>query len=81
MFDSGAGSEGKAQDPAGVDSGSVAHLWCRRPFFHIKNRDIVFDFSITANSASTLAVTFFRLLEPCSYVRFDILKLLQVSLM
>ena len=38
-------------------------------------------FSITARSASALAVAFFRLLEPLSYVRFDILKLMQVSLL
>ena len=46
----------------------------------LKNWVADFVFSITARSASALAVAFFRLLEPLSQVRFDILKLMQVSL-
>jgi len=46
----------------------------------LKNWVIGFVFSITARSAPALAVAFFRLLEPLSQVRFDILKLMQVSL-
>jgi len=45
-----------------------------------KNWVIGSIFSITTRCASALAVVFFRLLEPLSYVRFDILKLMQVSL-
>jgi len=41
-------------------------LWCS-PFWHTKNWAIGFVVSITARSASALAVAFFRLLEPLSY--------------
>ena len=37
MFDSGAGSEGKAQDPAGVDSGSVATSDAEDPSYTLKS--------------------------------------------
>jgi len=46
-----------------------------------KNWVISFVFSVTARSASALAVAFFRLLEPFSYGRFDILTLMQASLL
>jgi len=42
----------------------------------LKNWVIGFVFSITARTASALAVVFFRLLELLSYVRFDLLKLM-----
>ena len=47
----------------------------------LKNLVIVLIFLITACSASALAVAFCSLLEPLSYVFFDILKLMQVSLL
>jgi len=55
---------------SGVDPSGILTNWV-----------IGFVFSITARSASALAVAFFRLLDPLSYVRFDILKLTQVSLL
>ena len=84
IFDlgSGAGSERKTQDPAGIDSGTPDP---QPPFVidssgPLKNWVIGFVFSVTARSASALAVAFFRLLETLSQVRFDILKV-QVSLL
>jgi len=59
-------------------SGSVATSVVD-PSGTLKNWVIGFLFSITARSSSALAVVFFRLLEPLSYVRFDILKLMQVQ--
>ena len=47
----------------------------------LKNWVIGFVFSITTRSASVSAVALFRLLEPLSYARFDILKLMQVILL
>ena len=49
--------------------------------FQIKNWVIGFVFPITACTASASAVVFFRLLESLSYVHFDLLKLMQVSLL
>jgi len=80
ITESGAGSESKTQDPPGVDSGSVATS-CVGPFWHAKDWVICLTFSITARSASASAVVFFGLLEPLSYVLFDILKLMQVILL
>jgi len=54
-------------------SGSVA-ISGVDPSGTVKNWVIGFIFPITARSASALAVAFFRLLEPFSYVRLDILK-------
>jgi len=51
-----------------------------QPSATLKNWVIGFVFSITARSASALAVAFYRLLEPLSQVRFVILKLMQLSL-
>ena len=51
-----------------------------QPSGTLKNWVIGFVFSITARSASALAVAFYRLLEPLSQVRFVILKLMQLSL-
>ena len=56
------------------------HLWCR-PFWHTKNWVIGFSVSITVRTPSALVVIFFRLLEPLSYVRFDLVKSMQVSLL
>ena len=76
---SGAGSERKTQDPAGVDSGSVATTsvgFCGTLISWV----IGFVFSITGHrSASASVVAFFRLLEPLSYVRFGILKLKKLT--
>jgi len=47
----------------------------------LKNWVICLTFSITARTASALAVAFFGLLEPLSYVLYDIFKLMQVSLL
>jgi len=82
IFDSGSEPESKTQDPGGVD-------WLRHsravttsvvdPYGTLKN--IGFVFSLTVCTASALAVVFFRLLEPLTYVRFDLMKLMQVSLL
>ena len=69
----------RGEDKSGLNY-SQGHLWCR-PFWQTKKWVIVFVFLITARSASALTVAFFRLLEPLSYVRFDILMLMQVSLL
>jgi len=61
MFYSGAGSERKTPDPvatSGVDPSGTLRNWV-----------IGFVFSITTRSSSALAVAFFRLPEPLSYVR------------
>ena len=50
------------------------------PFGALKNLVIVFVFLTIARSASAMAVASCRLLEPLSNVRFDILKLMQISL-
>ena len=47
----------------------------------LKNWVIYLTFSITARSASALAAALFGLLEPISYELFDILKLMQVSVL
>jgi len=47
----------------------------------LKNWVICLNFPITSRSASVLAAAFLGLLEPLSYVLFDILKLMQVSLL
>jgi len=80
IFDSGAGSERKTQDPSAINSGSVTTSGADRSGT-MKNWVIGFVFSITARSASALAVAFFGLLEPLSYVCFDIFKLMRVSFM
>jgi len=82
FFYSGAGSERKTQDPAGFDSSTPDTLPIPgvNPSVTLKSWVVGFVFSITACSASALAVAFFHLIEPLSYVRIDILKLLQVSL-
>jgi len=60
---------------------SLESTGVKDPSVALKNWVICFISSITARSASTLAVAFFRFLEPLSYVRFDILELLQLSLL
>jgi len=82
IFNSGSGSERKRRIlPESTPAPRMrSHLWCR-PFWHTKNWVIGFVFSITTRSASVSAVALFRLLEPLSYARFDILKLMQVSLL
>jgi len=47
----------------------------------LKNWVIGFSVSITVRTPSALVVIFFRLLEPLSYVRFDLVKSMQVSLL
>ena len=69
----------RGEDKSGLHC-SQGHLWCRH-FWHANNWFIVFVFLITARNAPAMAVAFFRLLEPLSYIRFDILKLMQVSLL
>jgi len=80
IYDSASDPERKTQDLVGVDSGSVATSGVD-PSGTLKNWFIRFLFSITACTASASAVVFFRLLESLSYVRFDLQKLMQVSLL
>jgi len=58
----------------------LSFVWCR-PFWSPKNWVIIFVFSITARSASAFSLAFLRFREILSYVRFDILKIMQVSLL